>query len=131
MTTNKHHSLTENNEAFLVKVESLVKEIVVQNDIPYYRIETELEDNGSEGHLPVIRIVTYFENSVAPISAILCEEFEVEMEREADKKDITSDSFASKRVAYRLALKANRLQLTEYKKYGANKFKVYVPNSSL
>ncbi len=125
MTTNKNHSPFENKEGFLVKVENLVKEIVVQNDIPYYRIESEMEEVG-DSFMPVIRIVTYFENSVAPISAILCEEFDVEAEQAGDKKEITTDSFASKRIAYRLALKANRLQLTEYKKYGANKFKVYV-----
>ena len=123
---NKHHSPFENNDAFLEKVERLVKEIVVQNEIPYYRIESEMEYSGDETYLPVIRIVTYFENSVGPISAILCEEFDVETEQAADKKEITTDSFSSKRVAYRLALKANRLQLTEYKKYGTQKFKVYV-----
>ncbi len=126
MIANKQHSPIENNEAFAEKVESLVKEIVVQNDIPYYRIESEMEYSEDGSCLPVIRIVTYFENSVSPISAILCEEFDVEIEEAADKAAITTDSFASKRIAYRLALKANRLQLTEYKKYGAKKFKVYV-----
>ena len=43
MIANKQHSPIENNEAFAEKVESLVKEIVVQNDIPYYRIESEME----------------------------------------------------------------------------------------
>jgi ppGpp synthetase/RelA/SpoT-type nucleotidyltranferase len=125
MTTNKRHTSIDNNEAFMEKVENLVKEIVAQNDIPYYRIESEME-YGDVAHTPVIKVVTYFENSVSPIAAILCEEFDVEADEAANKQAITTDSFASKRIAYRLALKANRLQLTEYKKFSANKFKVYV-----
>jgi hypothetical protein len=34
-----HQSAIERFSTFTIKIEDLVREIVVQNDIPYYRIE--------------------------------------------------------------------------------------------
>ena len=115
----------ERNHAFMVKVEDLVREIVIQNNIPFYRIESRMEhDAAKDTYLPVIRIITYFEDSVAPLSAVLRSEFDVEIEEPKDKQIIKVDSFSSKHIEYKVTLKANRMELTEYKRYGTKQFEI-------
>ncbi len=130
MSSNKYQSPIERTNAFMVKVEDLVREIVIQNNIPYYRIESRMEHNGNvdEGnaYVPVIRIITYFEDSVSPISDVLMNEFDVEIAPTDDLKRIRVESFASKHVEYKVALKSNRLELIEYKRYGAKIFEIQV-----
>ncbi len=129
MSSSKYQSLIERNNAFMAKVEDLVREIVIQNNIPYYRIESAMHHvHGAEGntYLPVIRIVTYFEDSVSPISDLLRREFDVEIGQTVDTQNISVDSFASKHVEYKVSLKANRIDLIEYKRYGTQKFEIQV-----
>ena len=123
MSSNKYQSPIERNSAFMVKVEDLVREIVIENNIPYYRIESRMEHDPNtaegNGYLPIVRIITYIEDSVTPISDILCSEFDVEMEQPDDKQNIRVDSFSSKHIEYKVGLKTNRVELIEYKRYGA------------
>lgn len=130
MSSNKYQSPIERNNAFMAKVEDLVREIVIQNNIPYYRIESRMHHDvhGIEGntYLPVIRIVTYFEDSVSPIADVLRREFDVLMAQPDNKNNISIDSFASKHVEYVVTLKANRLNLIEYKRYGTQKLEIQV-----
>jgi len=125
MSSNKFQSPMERNNAFMVKVEDLVREIIIQNDIPYYRIESRMEHNAEENtYLPVVRIITYFEDSVAPIAAVLRSEFDVEIGEPKDKQIIKVDSFSSKHIEYKVTLKSNRLDLIEYKRYGTKRFEI-------
>ena len=130
MSSNKYQSPIERTNAFMVKVEDLVREIVIQNNIPYYRIESRMEHNGNvdEGnaYVPVIRIITYFEDSVSPISDVLMSEFDVEIAPTDDLKRMRVESFSSKHVEYKVALKSNRLELIEYKRYGNKVFEIQV-----
>ena len=68
MPSQNHQSAIESNNAFMVKIEDLVREIVIQNNIPYYRIESRMElhtqTEAGDIYLPVIRIITYFEDTV-------------------------------------------------------------------
>ena len=130
MSSNKYQSPIERSSAFMVKVEDLVREIIIENNIPYYRIESRMEHNTdaaeANAYLPVVRIITYFEDSVAPISDVLRSEFDAEMEPSSDPNKIQADSFTSKHVEYKVALKTNRLELIEYKRYGSKIFEIQV-----
>jgi ppGpp synthetase/RelA/SpoT-type nucleotidyltranferase len=117
----------ERNTAFLVKVEDLVREIAIQNNIPYYRIESRMEhDAAANTFLPIIRVITYFEDTVTDLSAILHAEFDVEEVKGAEAKKVQVEGYSSKHIEYKLALKANRLDLAEYKRYGNGKFEIQV-----
>lgn len=130
MPSKKYQSTIESNNAFMVKIEDLVKEIVIQNSIPYYRIESVMEHHLQAGaddiYLPVIRIITYFEDTVSQISELLQEEFDVAIEKLTDKKKNNLDSFSYKHIQYIVGLKDNRRELTEYRRSGDKKFEIQV-----
>ncbi len=125
-----HQSAIERFSTFTIKIEDLIREIVVQNDIPYYRIESMVDHHAGnsldEQYVPVIRIITYFEDTVAKISHILESELDVEQERSLSKKDIRVETFSYKHINYTAGLKSNRRELTEYKRLGDKKFEIQI-----
>ena len=130
MSSNKHQCTYDSSKAVLVKVEDLVREIVIQNDIPYHRIQASMQRyaqvGGEDIYLPVVRIVTYFEDSVSAITRVLCSEFDVAIEESAENKKIRIDNFSSKHVQYIVGLKPNRSELIEYKRTGTEKFEIQI-----
>ncbi len=130
MPSKKHQSAIESNNAFMVKMEDLVKEIIIQNNIPYYRIESRMDhqhtESGENIYMPIVRVITYFEDSVSKISEIICSEFEVINERSTDKKKVRLDSFSYKHIQYVAALKPARQELIEYRRSGDKQFEVQV-----
>jgi hypothetical protein len=130
MPSRKYQSSIEANTAFMMKMEELVKEIVIQNNIPYYRIESRMEHqhsaSGENIYMPVIRVVTYFEDSVSKISEVLSGEFDVQNERSKDKKKVRMDSFSYKHVQLSAALKSSRQELVEYRRSGSKPFEIHV-----
>ncbi len=114
----------------MVKMEDLVKEIIIQNNIPYYRIESRMDEQqtktGEHVYIPAIRVITYFEDTVTKISEVLSSEFDVNKERSIDKKKLRSDNLSYKQVQYVAALKQERQELTEYKRLGTTKFEIQV-----
>jgi Region found in RelA / SpoT proteins len=125
-----HQSAVERYSTFTIKIEDLIREIVVQNNIPYYRIESTVEhhheNKPDDAYVPVIRVVTYFEDTVSKISNILRDELDVDAERSIDKKNIRVESFSYKHINYSASLKANRRELTEYKRLGDKKFEIQI-----
>ena len=130
MPSIKHQSAIESNNAFMVKIEDLVREVVIQNSIPYYRIESCMEihpqTEGEDIYLPVIRIITYFEDTVNQISSLVREEFNITLEKSIDKRKAGLETFSYKHVQYLASLKDNRKELTEYKRSGSKKFEIQV-----
>ena len=130
MPSKKHQSAIESNNAFMVKMEDLVKEIIIQNNIPYYRIESRMDQQqtktGEFIYIPAIRVITYFEDSVTKISEVLSSEFDVVNERSIDKKKLRADNFSYKQIQYQASLKQARQDLTEYKRLGTTKFEIQV-----
>ena len=130
MLSNNRHSAIESNSAFTAKVEDLVREIVIQNDILYYRIESKVDHlanvGGEDNFMPVIRIITYFEDTVSQIADLLSSEFEIVAESAVDKKKSRVESFSYKHIQYLVGLKANRRELTEYKRSGDKKFEIQI-----
>lgn len=130
MPSKKYQTAIESINAFMVKMEDLVKEIIVQNNIPYYRIESRMDSqvdkSGDTTYVPVVRVVTYFEDAVSRISEILCNEFEVVNERSLDKKKAKADNFSYKHVQFQAALKTARQDLIEYRRTADKKFEIQV-----
>jgi len=128
MLSKKYQSTIESSTAFMVKIEDLVREIAIQNGIPYYRIESSMEHyphmGGADTYMPVIRIITYFEDTVNQVTEILRKEFEITKGKSIDKKKDRIDSFSYNHIQYVANLKANRRGLTEYKRCGDKKFEL-------
>lgn len=128
MLSNKYQSALESSSAFMAKIEDLVREIAIQNSVPYYRIESQMEHHPhlgtEESYIPVIRIITYFEDTVNKFEDILNNEFEIAKGKSVDKKKNRLDSFSYKHIQYVASLKANRRDLTEYKRCGDKKFEI-------
>ena len=125
----KNQSAIENNNAFKIKIEDLIKEILVQNGIPYYRIESRMEFTGlheEDSYRPLIRVITYFEDTVGAISELLLKEFDLANVRSLDKKGLRVDTFSYKHVQYLANLRADRQGLTEYKRSADKKFEIQV-----
>ena len=124
-----HQFAGESNISFAVKIENLVREIIIQNDIPYYRIESGIEhltNAGAEENLPVVRIITYFEDTVNKISHLLHVEFDVDIEKSVDKKRIRIETFAYKNINYTARLTTPRQLQTEYRRSGDKKFEIQI-----
>jgi len=129
MQYKSHQFAGESNNSFAVKIENLVREIIIQNEIPYYRIESGVEhltNTGAEENLPVIRVITYFEDTVNKISHILHEEFNVDIDRSTDKKQIRIETFAYKNINYTATLTKARQNQTEYRRSGDKKFEIQI-----
>ena len=128
MLSQKYQSAIETSTAFMAKIEDLVREIAIQNRIPYYRIESQMEHNPHMGaedtYMPVIRIITYFEDTVTKVTDILHNEFDIVPGKSIDKKKNRLDSFSYKHIQYFASLKSNRRDLTEYKRCGHKKFEL-------
>ena len=124
--TSTHQSPTERSTAFTARVEDLVRGIVSHNNIPVYRIESAMEAGAGDAYLPVVKVITYFEGPVSSIVSVLTSEFDVENDQATACKSEPAERFSPKSTVLDLALKANRLELTEYKVFGAKKFRVHI-----
>jgi hypothetical protein len=130
MLSKKYQSAIESSRAFMIKIEDLVREIAIQNSVPYYRIESQMvhyPHMGSEDtYMPVIKIITYFEDTVKQVTDILGNEFDLSNGKSIDKKKNRLDSFSYNSIQYFANLKANRRALTEYKRCGDKKFEIHL-----
>lgn len=130
MPSKKNQSALESSAAFLVKVEDLVRETIVQNDVLFCRIESQMEErtqmDGTNLYIPVIRISTYFEDTITQLCDLVRSKFDVAAERSADNTKTKFDSFSNKEVQFIVGLTSNRLELTEYKRLGDRKFEIHL-----
>lgn len=128
MAKNNHQSVMENNSAFMAKMEDLVKELVLQNNIPFYRIESIMEHhfhpNGST-YMPVVRVITYFEDAVANVANVISKEFDIYSLPNKDNNS-SANGFNSKMVQYLTSLKANRQSMIEYRRTANIQFQIQI-----
>ena len=129
MLSNRNNAI-ESNNAFTAKIEDLVREIVIQNNILFYRIESTFahlnHPEGEDNFIPVIRIITYFEDTVNQIAEVLHTEFDIVTESSVDKQKSRIESFSYKHIQYLVGFKANRRELAEYKRSGNKKFEIQI-----
>ncbi len=115
----------ERSSAFLLKMEDLVKQVVAYNHIPCYRVdsswETQQTPAGELVAIPVIRVVGFFEDTIAKITTVLNSEFELYQIAYAG-----NEGFGNTTSAYQASLRTNRLELPEYNILEPHKFDIYV-----
>lgn len=120
---------TEHANTFMARMEYLVKEIIIQNNISYYRISSvmDYEQTATADSVPtpVIRIVTYFEDAIAAITNLI--RFEFDIVKDQPTIDSAKQSgFSTKQVEYLATLTPARQQLLEYKRIGQQLFKIQI-----
>ncbi len=115
------------NSAFLVKMEELVRQVVNFYNIPCYLVDAKMETHtnayGESVRIPVVKIVGFFEDTIGKVTHLLNNEFEL---RVISDENTGADSFTSSGQTYQAGLKANRLELPEYKILGPHKFEIRV-----
>jgi hypothetical protein len=120
----------EHSNVFVGKFENLVGEIMMQHHVPCYRVESAMEHrkhaDGRISVIPVIRIISYFEDTAGKAAAILADEFELTAVQSANPSESGLNGFAAQQVVYLAALKPNRQELTEYKKWGTERFEIQI-----
>lgn len=72
------------------------------------------------------RIVTYFDDDVDKIAAIIDKEFLVDWDNSVDKRKLDFDKFGYLSLHYVVELKRDRLKLTEYKGFKNIKFEIQI-----
>ncbi len=117
----------KSNNDFLTKMEDLVKQVVAYNNIPCYRIDSITETHtGTEGvtiATPIVRIVGIFEDTTTKAANVLNSEFDLS---QVVSENSYNDSFASSGLTYKATLKANRLDLSEYKLLNPQQFEIRI-----
>jgi len=104
-----------------------VKQVVSYHNIPCYLIDSKVEMHtnayGENVNIPVVRIVSFFEDTISKVTLLLNNEFEL---RELKDAPTPADAFTSTGKTYQVGLKQNRLDLPEYKILAPHKFEIRV-----
>lgn len=121
--------------AFVEKMEKLIRDLIKENDLRVHsvtsRIKTRaslrvklarLERRFSElSDIPDIsglRIITYFADDVDSVAKVIEREFDVDMKRSVDKRELLDpDRFGYLSLHYVVKLPAARRRLTEYRRF--------------
>jgi putative GTP pyrophosphokinase len=144
------HKLTEEYKAalngyenFRVKIEVLIKELLIQNNINFHKVESRVKDPlrleekiarkndkytllNDITDLVGIRVITYFEDEVDKVAKIIQEEFTLDKENSIDKRELEADRFGYKSLHSIVFLKPERRKLTEYKRFKDYCFEVQI-----
>jgi hypothetical protein len=117
----------ENSSIFLMKMEELVKQVVRFYNIPCYLVDSNIETHtnpyGEKVRIPVVRVVGFFEDTIAKVAHLLNAEFDLLVIKDTNA---STDSFTSSGQTYQAGLKQNRLDLPEYKLLSPHKFEIHV-----
>ncbi len=128
---------------FKNKIEILLKELLVINNLNYHNISSRVKNKESLNKkistkdkyknineitdIIGTRIITYFDDDVEKVVKILEKEFEIDKENSVNKKEnIETDKFGY--ISYHLIckLKEPRNKLDEYKRYENIKFEIQI-----
>lgn len=132
--TSEYQENIKKYEDFKIKLEILVRELLVQNNINYHKIESRIKDISKLDEkinrknqkyktleeitdLVGIRIISYLEDEVDKIADIIRQEFILDNENSIDKRKLESDRFGYKSLHYVISLNKERKQLTEYTRF--------------
>lgn len=125
------------------KLEILIHSLIKSNSINIHQLnfrlkevdslEKKIERKGGKysGLMDITdvlgcRIVTYFDDDVDKIAEIINREFLVDWHNSIDKRKLDFDKFGYLSLHYVVALKKDRLRLTEYKDFKNLKFEVQI-----
>ena len=122
---------------------TLVNSLLEQKNIRVHQVQTRVKDRSSlEGKvlrkgkkyealsditdIVGVRIITYFDDEVDKIAAMVEEEFLVDHENSVDKRKIDDDKFGYRSLHYVASLKKERIKLPEYASCGEQKFEFQI-----
>ncbi|MEJ8758536.1 RelA/SpoT domain-containing protein [Pontibacter sp. H259] len=97
---------------------SLEKKLVRKNY--KYKTFNELTD------LVGFRIITYFEDDIDKIAELINKEFQIDKENSIDKRQLETDKFGYRSLHFVFSIRAERLKLTEYKKFAGLKAEIQI-----
>lgn len=132
--TEKYKQEIKNFEDYRIKVEELLKELMIQNLVSFHKIESRiknpisLEEKIIRKHekynelsditdLVGLRIITFFADEVDNVAKIIESEFIIDKQNSIDKRKLESDKFGYMSLHYVVSLNDERKKLTEYKRF--------------
>ena len=91
--------------AYVAKIEDLVRDIITQHQLPFYRIESVSpgEQQSGPGKLYVIKVIAYFEDTVDKICALLHKEFDLNLI--SPEAFVGFELFSFRQISYTASLK--------------------------
>lgn len=128
---------------YRIKVEALLKELLIQNGIYPHKIESRIKDpikldekiirkNNKYSNLEEItdlvglRVITFFEDEVDKVAQIIKSEFKIDLINSIDKRQLETDRFGYKSLHYVVSLTDLRKNLTEYKRFKSIKIEIQI-----
>jgi len=122
---------------------NLINSLLEQKSIRVHQVQTRVKDrdslenkiirkNDKYGSLSDItdivgvRIITYFDDEVDQIAAMIEEEFVIDQDNSVDKQKIDNDKFGYRSLHYVANLKRDRINLPEYSSCGERKFEFQI-----
>ena len=122
---------------------NLINSLLEQKSIRVHQVQTRVKDrdslenkiirkNDKYGSLSDItdivgvRIITYFDDEVDQIAAMIEEEFVIDQDNSVDKRKIDNDKFGYRSLHYVANLKRDRINLPEYASCGERKFEFQI-----
>jgi len=141
--TNEYKNQLKKYEDFKLKIEVLLRELLIQNGLNYHKIESRIKGvnrldekihrkNDKYDKLEDItdlvgvRVITYLENEVDSIAAIIRDEFVIDTKNSIDKRKLESDRFGYKSLHYVVSLSEERKKLTEYSRFKDIKVEIQI-----
>ncbi len=129
-------------ETFTSKLEKLITTLLEEKNIRIHsitsrakskeslqqKVNTSIENYKNLDDIPDlvgIRIITYFDDEVDKIAQLIAEEFNIDSSRSSDKKDLLDpEDFGYLSLHYIGKLSANRLALSEYRRFANYGFEI-------
>lgn len=128
---------------YRIKVDSLIREILIQNKLSYHKIESRVKDskrldekiqrkNSKYSELNEItdlvgvRIITFYEDEVDKIAEIIEKEFIKDPKNSVDKRVLENDKFGYRSLHYVVSLSEERKVLTEYSRFFDLKIEIQI-----
>lgn len=122
---------------------NLINSLLEQKNIRVHQVQTRVKDRDSLENKIIrkndkyeflcditdivgVRIITYFDDEVDKIAALIEEEFVIDQENSVDKRKIDNDKFGYRSLHYVTNLKKDRIKLPEYSSYGEQKFEFQI-----
>jgi len=108
--------INENN----LRVHSVTSRIKTKTSlrVKLARLERKFSELSDVADISGLRIVTYFADDVDSVAKVIAREFDVDMERSVDKRALLDpDRFGYLSLHYVVKLPADRLRLTEYRRF--------------
>ncbi|MDO6598475.1 (p)ppGpp synthetase [Oceanihabitans sp. 2_MG-2023] len=141
--TNEYKLGYKKYEDFKLKAEVLIRELLVQNEVNFHKIESRTKGINKLDEkiyrknqkykaldeitdLVGLRIITYLEDEVDKVAEIIRKEFELDDENSIDKRKLESDRFGYKSLHYVVTLTKERKKLTEYKRFKNIKIEIQI-----